>query len=210
MFTGIITAIGRVRSARREGPLLRAELECAYTDVRAGESIAVDGVCLTALADSAGSFAAQLSAETLSRTTLGELAPGKKVNLERALAVGDRLGGHLVSGHVDAVGRVLAREPVGDAERWLFEAPAELLALVAVKGSITVDGVSLTVNEVTPTAFGVTLVPFTLGHTTLGDKRAGSPVNLEADVLARYVARALEVRGQGGVTPELLARAGFL
>jgi riboflavin synthase len=158
-----------------------------------------------------GGFVADLSAETLGKTTLGDARVGARVNLERALAVGDRLGGHIVAGHVDGVGRVRAREAVGDAERWTVEAPPDVLRFVAVKGSVAVDGVSLTVNALAPTTFELMLVPFTLEATALRDRPPGAPVNLEADVLARYVFRALESRGEdaGGVTRELLVRAGF-
>jgi riboflavin synthase len=210
MFTGIITAIGSVRRIERRGAEATLELACPYDGLVLGESIAVDGTCLTVVTAPSGGFTATASLETLTRTTLGERRPGDRVNLERALRVDDRLGGHLVSGHVDGVGRVRARQPVGEAERWSFEAPAEVLRFIAEKGSITVDGVSLTVNAVGVDHFEVMLVPFTLGHTALGSKRAGTAVNLEVDVIARYVARLLEGSGsRGGVSLELLARAGF-
>ncbi|MBL8682676.1 MAG: riboflavin synthase [Myxococcales bacterium] len=212
MFTGIITAIGSVGRVERKGHEAVFEFVCPYEALVLGESVACDGVCLTVVTTTARGFTAAASAETLSRTTLGQKQSGDRVNLERALRVDDRLGGHIVAGHVDAVGRVRARiDSGGEAERWQFDAPASVLKFIAEKGSIAIDGVSLTVNVVDAEGFEVTLVPFTLGHTTLGDKRAGSPVNLEADVLARYVARALEgVAPRGGVTSELLARAGFM
>lgn len=213
MFTGIITAVGKVRASRRAGSGLYLEVECAYPKLDLGESIAVDGVCLTVTKVLPGAFAADVSAESLSRTTLGERVTGDPVNLERALAVGERLGGHIVSGHVDGVGKIAAREPSGESERVTFEAPPAVLRYLAEKGSVAVDGVSLTVNAVSTTSFEVMLVPFTLGATTLGAKRPGARVNLEADVLSRYVARALEwresARSSGGVTMELLERAGF-
>jgi riboflavin synthase len=213
MFTGIITEIGRVRSTRREGASMTIEVECGYPAIELGESIAVDGVCLTVAARINGGFVANMSAETLSRTTLSSVAPGTAVNLERALAVGDRLGGHIVAGHVDAVGRVVSREPVTDAERWVVQAPPEVHRYLAEKGSVAVDGVSLTVNGLGPSTFELMLVPFTLARTTLGRKAPGAPVNLEVDVLARYVARILESGAStrtGGVTRELLERAGFV
>jgi riboflavin synthase len=210
MFTGIITAIGSVRRVERRGEEATVELACPYEGLVLGESIAVDGTCLTVVTAPSGGFTAVASIETLSRTTLGERRTGDRVNLERALRVDDRLGGHIVSGHVDGVGRVSARVSVQDAERWSFHAERSVLRFIAEKGSITVDGVSLTVNAVSETGFEVMLVPFTLGHTTLGDKRAGSSVNLEVDVLARYVARILEGGAtRDGVTLDLLARAGF-
>lgn len=212
MFTGIITAIGSVGRVESKGHEALFEFVCPYDSLVLGESIACDGVCLTVVTATGRGFTATASAETLSRTTLGSKKSGDRVNLERALRVEDRLGGHIVAGHVDAVGRVRARiASGGEAERWQFDAPAAVLRFVAEKGSIAIDGVSLTVNAVDSEGFEVTLVPFTLGHTTLGDKKAGSPVNLEADVLARYVARALEgVTTRTGVTSELLARAGFI
>lgn len=220
MFTGIITQVGSVRAKTRNGASMAIDVGCTYPRLELGESIAVDGVCLTVARVVTDGFVANMSAETLARSTLGELPVGAKVNLERALAVGDRLGGHIVAGHVDGVGRVASREAVTDAERWRFEAPPDVLRFIAVKGSVAVDGVSLTVNAVDPAAFEVMLVPFTLGATALGAKGKGSAVNLEVDVLARYVARALEAGGapagggrdggSGGVTLELLARQGFL
>lgn len=214
MFTGIITAIGELRRQERQGSSMTVEVACPYPALELGESIAVDGVCLTVAQITAGGFVANMSAETLARSTLGALSLGARVNLERALAVGDRLGGHIVAGHVDGVGTIVSREKVTDAERWRVEPPAELLRYIAEKGSITVDGVSLTVNAVAPTTFELMLVPFTLSATTLERKPPGAKVNLEVDVLARYVARALEARsegsGNGGVTLELLARQGFI
>ena len=195
MFTGIIQAIGALRGRRASGPTAALEIACPFTALVLGESIAVDGVCLTVTASRGGGFSADVSAETLSRTTIGALAVGAPVNLERALRVDERLGGHIVAGHVDAVGEIVRREMVGDAERVRFSAPWEVLRFIAEKGSIAVDGVSLTVNGVDAQGFDVMLVPFTRDATTLSTKRVGDRVNLEADVLARYVARALETRG---------------
>jgi riboflavin synthase len=217
MFTGIITAIGSVRSVRFDGAEALFEFACPYgtngddEPLVLGESIAVDGTCLTVSTVTSSGFTATASAETLARTTLGLKRTGDSVNMERALRVGDRLGGHIVSGHVDAVGRVRARMAVHQAERWQFDAPRSVQRFIAEKGSIAIDGVSLTVNAVDEQGFEVTLVPFTMTHTTLGQKRPGDSVNLEADILAKYVARALEAAGpmNTGVTLELLARAGF-
>lgn len=192
MFTGIIQEVGALRSVRRVGPSAELVLECGFTALELGESVAVSGVCLTVTATSPGTFSADVSAETLARTTLGALGAGSRVNLERALRVDDRLGGHIVAGHVDAVGSVRERSMRGEAELVRFDAPWEVLRFVAEKGSITIDGVSLTVNGVDARGFDVMLVPFTRRLTTLGAKAPGERVNLEADVLARYVARALE------------------
>lgn len=213
MFTGIIQTLGRLRArapSRRGGVGQRLTVECSFSALVLGESIAVDGVCLTVTSFGDGYFDADASAETVARSTLGAMSPGQRVNLERALSLGERLGGHIVAGHVDGVGRVLKTDTVGDAQRWEFLAPAEVMRFVAEKGSIAIDGVSLTVNRVGTTSFDVMLVPFTQGATTLGDRRPGSAVNLEVDVLARYVARALETRGaKGGLTLETLIQNGF-
>lgn len=214
MFTGIVQAVGVLRGRERAGRSATLTVGCPFAPLELGESIAVDGVCLTVATILPGAFTATASAETLARTTLGARDVGARVNLERALAVGDRLGGHIVSGHVDGVGRVARREEVSGAERVRVEAPRELLRFVAEKGSVTIDGVSLTVNAVDASGFEVMLVPFTRDATTLGDRGVGAAVNLEVDVLARYVARLLETRDApawaGGVTMELLERQGFV
>jgi riboflavin synthase len=199
MFTGIITDVGRVSRLRRgRGADDALELtiatayDCATIDL--GASIACSGVCLTAVAVEAGAFTVQASAETLACSTLGDWAEGTPVNLERALKVGDELGGHIVSGHVDGVSRILDRRPEGDSVRFTFELPDELAPYVASKGSVALDGISLTVNEVGRSSFGVNIIPYTLAHTNLGDAAPGRQVNLEIDPLARYVARLLAVR----------------
>lgn len=163
-----------------------------FDHVEAGESIAVNGACLTVVAFDAGGFEADASSETLAVTTLGRLPVGRPLNLERALRAGDRLGGHLVSGHVDGVGTVAAVAEDAHAQRWRFTAPPTLMRYIAQKGSITVDGTSLTVNAVEGDAFEVALVPHTLAHTTFGATRPGDPVNLEVDQVARYVERLLQ------------------
>jgi len=164
-----------------------------------GASIAHDGCCLTALemrADGAGSvYELDVSNETLSRTTLGEWAPGRRINLERSLKAGDELGGHIVMGHVDGVAVIRDIRPDGESRRFTFEAPAPLARFIASKGSVALDGTSLTVNEVDGTTFGINMIPHTLAVTTWGARRAGERVNLEIDPLARYVARLLEMRG---------------
>ncbi|MBM3570013.1 MAG: riboflavin synthase [Alphaproteobacteria bacterium] len=194
MFTGIVTDIGRIRRVVPGGDT-RLEIETAYdtASIALGASIAVAGCCLTAIEKGADWFAVQASAETLAKTTLGGLGAGARVNLERALRVGDELGGHIVSGHVDGTGRIVETRPEGDSLRVVFEAPAELARFIAPKGGIAVDGVSLTVNEVAGARFGVNLIPFTRAHTTLGEARPGRAVNLEIDLLARYVARLREM-----------------
>ena len=190
MFTGIITDVGRVRAVKRQGDT-RFTVETAFDmeTVPIGASIANNGVCLTVVEKGPGWFAVQASAETLSKTTLGGWDEGTRVNLERALKVGDELGGHIVSGHVDGVASVVDVRPDGESKRYTFEAPANLAKYVASKGSVALDGVSLTVNEVDGARFGVNIIPHTQDATTFGALKAGDRVNLEIDMLARYVAR---------------------
>ncbi len=190
MFTGIITDVGRVRAVERQGDT-RFTVETAFDmeTVPIGASIANNGVCLTVVEKGPGWFAVQASAETLSKTTLGGWQEGTRVNLERALKVGDELGGHIVSGHVDGVASVVDVRPDGESKRFTFEAPANLAKYVASKGSVALDGVSLTVNEVDGARFGVNIIPHTQDATTFGALKAGDRVNLEIDMLARYVAR---------------------
>ncbi|MDR7097706.1 riboflavin synthase [Lysobacter niabensis] len=197
MFTGIIEGVGRIAVLEARGGDVRLRVEVGtlpFEAVQAGESIAVNGVCLTVVEFDAVSFAADASNETLSLTTLGRLQVGAPVNLERAMRPTDRLGGHMVSGHVDGVGRVLAIVEDARAQRWRFAAPAALLRYVAKKGSICVDGVSLTVNEVDADGFEVALIPHTVSHTAFAQTRAGDAVNLEIDLVARYVERLLAGR----------------
>lgn len=196
MFTGIITDIGEV--ARRDGG--RFTLRCGYAPetIAIGASIACDGACLTAVevapAGEGSAFTVDVSNETLGRTTLGAWQPGRPVNLERALRAGDELGGHIVAGHVDGVGTIVDIRPDGDSRRFTVEAPDELARYLAPKGSVALDGISLTFNEVTRSRFGINVVPHTLTHTTLGVRRAGDRVNLEIDLIARYVARLMEFK----------------
>lgn len=196
MFTGIITDVGRVQRLRRAGGGIDLTIATAYdsADIALGASIACSGVCLTVVALEPGGFATQASAETLACSTLGDWAEGTPVNLERALKVGDELGGHIVSGHVDGVAQLLERRPDGDSVRFVIAAPADLMPYIAPKGSVAVDGVSLTVNEVGADTFGVNLIPYTLAHTGFGDARPGQRFNLEIDPIARYVARLLGPR----------------
>jgi len=192
MFTGIIEATGRIARIEPRGGDVRLVVEAGslgLDDVAIGDSISVSGVCLTAIALDGDTFAADVSNETLSVTSLGALAVGAAVNLEKAMRLSDRLGGHLVSGHIDGVGRVVSVEPDARSQRWTFELPAELARYVASKGSIAIDGVSLTVNEVDDRRFGVNLIPHTVEVTTFRDRRAGDSVNIEVDLVARYVER---------------------
>lgn len=197
MFSGIIQAVGAVRSREAQAGDERLWIDSGalnLADVAAGDSIAVAGVCLSVVALDDGGFAADVSRETLARTTLGGLAPGTPVNLEKALSFGARVGGHLVSGHVDGVGRVLSRHPDGRSERFEFEVEPGLSRFVAAKGSIAIDGVSLTVNRVAGARFELNLIPLTLAETTLASLQPGSPVNVEVDLMARYAARWAETR----------------
>lgn len=192
MFTGIVQGDGRVTAIAPIDGGVRLELEAPLGALTLGESVSVNGACLTVAALLPNGFAADLSRETLERTSLGALVPGGRVNLERALTLADRLGGHLVSGHVDGLARVAAVEAVGETRRVQFECPRPLLRYIAEKGSVAIDGVSLTVNAVSADGFSVMLIPHTLSMTTLGDLAPGRQLNLEVDQVARYVARFLE------------------
>ena len=194
MFTGIIHSVGRVLRLEPRGGDMRLQVDAGaldLADVALGDSIAVAGVCLTAIALDAGRFAADVSLETLAHTTLGTLKPGDAVNLEKALRLADRLGGHLVAGHVDGVGRVVSVQPDARSQRWVFAVPAALARYIAAKGSICVDGTSLTVNEVDGVHFGVNLIPHTITQTTFAVRGPGDAVNLEVDLIARYVERMM-------------------
>jgi riboflavin synthase len=193
MFTGIITDRGTVRSVLRTGDS-RLEFTTGYDTVSLaiGASVCCSGVCLTVIDKGQGWFGVSASQETLSRTTIGSWREGTPVNFERALKVGDELGGHLVWGHVDAVGTIVSTEDVGESRRFTFTCPRELMRLIATKGSITVDGVSLTINEVVDNRFAINVIPHTLAVTTFGQADVGDQVNLEIDMIARYVARLLE------------------
>jgi riboflavin synthase len=191
MFTGIVTDVGRVRAIRDTNRDRRFEIETAFdlAGVDIGASISHAGVCLTVVEKGQGWFAVEVSGETLAVTTLGDWTQGRRVNLERAAKLGDELGGHIVSGHVDGIGEVVGVETEGGSHRVMIRAPRPLHRFIAPKGSITVEGVSLTVNEVEDEVFGVNLIPHTWDVTTLGELKAGARVNLEIDMLARYLAR---------------------
>lgn len=194
MFTGIIEGVGRLARSEIRGGDARLTIEVgnlSFADARLGESVSVNGVCLTVVAFDANSFEADASNETLALTTLGNLSVGALLNLERAMRPTDRLGGHLVSGHVDGVGKVLDIAQDARAQRWRFAAPPALLRYIAKKGSICVDGVSLTVNEVDAASFEVALIPHTVSNTAFAQTSVGHAVNLEIDLVARYVERLL-------------------
>ena len=219
MFTGIIEATGHIHAIQPQGGDWRlgiASADMDFSDVREGDSIAVSGVCLTALDIHAGGFSADVSRETLACTTLESLRVGALVNLEKALTPQSRLGGHIVSGHVDGIAELLSRTPDGRSERLVFRLPQELARYVAHKGSICIDGVSLTVNEVQGRDFGVNIIPHTATRTTLQEYRPGRGVNIEVDVLARYLERLLlgdkaaEAKSGDGISMAFLAEHGFL
>lgn len=195
MFTGIVTDLGEVRRVvRGSGQETRFEIRTAYdtADIALGASIAHNGVCLTIVETGADWYAVEVSAESISKTTLGAWEQGTRINLERAMKVGDELGGHIVSGHVDGVARVVSIADENQSKRFVFEAPENLAKFVAPKGSVALDGVSLTVNEVDGRRFGINVIPHTQSVTTFGLLREGDQVNMEIDMLARYVARLLD------------------
>lgn len=217
MFTGIIEAVGQVASLEARGGDMRLRVRTGkldLSDVRLGDSIATSGVCLTVIELPGDGFSADVSAETLSKTVLGDLRPGALVNLEKALTPSTRLGGHLVSGHVDGVGRLVDRRPDARSVVLRIESPAPLARYIAAKGSICVDGVSLTVNAVEGAVFDLNIVPHTLQETTLDGYRPGRPVNLEVDIIARHLERLLQ--GDDAARPgqrldrDFLERHGFL
>jgi len=204
MFTGIVTGLGTVRSVTPigAGQDMRLTVETPVADpawadtqkIPLGASIACSGCCLTAVEVGPDWFAVTASQETLSKTTLGTWQPGTRINLERSLKIGDELGGHLVLGHVDGLGRVISSTPENASTRWVFEVPHDLAKFIAPKGSVAVDGVSLTVNEVDGARFGVNIIPHTAAVTTFGTLAPGQAVNIEIDMMARYVARLQEYR----------------
>ena len=216
MFTGIIETVGEIRELNARGGDLRMVVGCGDLDMNAvslGDSIAVNGVCLTAVAFTADSFTADVSSETVACTTVANFSVGTRVNLEMAMLPTTRLGGHLVSGHVDGVGEIKRRWPDARSERFRIQAPDNLAKYIAAKGSICVDGISLTVNAVEGNEFELNIVPHTLAATTMGGYQAGQAVNLEVDIIARYLERLLsadETLNSGGVTRDLLASRGFL
>lgn len=195
MFTGIVTDMGNIRSLERRGDL-RARIGTSYDTqgIDIGASIACSGVCLTVVQLGPDWFDVEISAETLDKTNVGKWVEGQTINLERALKVGDELGGHIVSGHVDGLAEIVDMRPEGDSVRYTFEAPRNLARFIASKGSVALDGTSLTVNEVDDTRFGVNIIPHTQEVTTWGASKVGDKVNLEIDTLARYVARLAEMQ----------------
>ncbi len=209
MFTGLIETLGTVARVKSEGAgrLIVIAAPALATEMALGDSVAVNGACLTVVERGADTIAFQAGPETLLRTNLGDLKAGERVNLERALRVGDRLGGHFVQGHVDGLGRIAERLRQGDWELVWFACPADLTRQMVPKGSVAVDGISLTIVDVTADRFSVALIPHTLAQTTLGFKQSGDSVNLETDLLAKYVWKCLH---GGGVTPETLRNAGFV
>ncbi|MBE0434665.1 MAG: riboflavin synthase [Methylomicrobium sp.] len=217
MFTGIILAIGSIAAIEAKAGdcrLIISTGKLPLADAHLGDSIAVNGVCLTAVELGRDYFYADVSNETLARTTLKTAKVGMRVNLELALTPSTRMGGHIVSGHVDGIGTVLDKQSDGRSYRFRFKAPDNLAKYIAEKGSICINGISLTVNEVDGAVFGVNIVPHTLQETTLGDTEAGDKVNLEVDLLARYLERLMAgdsaARGMGRVTEQLLKSSGFL
>lgn len=218
MFTGIIQAMGTIRAMQKVGGDMRLTIATGKLDMRdvqLGDSIAVNGVCLTAVVLDASSFSADVSRETLSLTSIGQLNLGANVNLEKALTLSTRLGGHLVSGHVDGLGEVVSRYDDARSVRFRLKAPDSLAKYIAAKGSICVDGTSLTVNKVEGSFFELNIVPHTLQETIMSGYRAGSKVNLEVDVVARYLERLLlgdkaAEMNAGGITEAFLAEHGFL
>jgi len=216
MFTGLIEDLGTVREFRQGAESIRLTVATGIpmAELRLGESIAVNGICLTVVSFGAGLFSADVSPETLDRTSLGGLAAGDKVNLERALRLSDRLGGHLVSGHVDALAVVTERRRDANALRFSFTLPAAVNRYVVEKGSVAIDGISLTVNSVAAEGFSVAVIPHTLEMTTLKEKGAGARVNIETDLIGKYVERLMGGREQGPekepLSLDFLAKHGFL
>lgn len=215
MFTGIIESVGSIRSCARQGGDMQVTVDVGgleLADVQPGDSIAVNGVCLTATRIDGNTFRADVSAETLAHTTLGSVVAGQAVNLEKALTPSSRLGGHLVSGHVDGVGTILERKTDGQSERFRVSAPSELARYIARKGSICIDGVSLTVNNIDGSVFDVNIVPHTLANTTMAAYIADVKVNLEVDIIARYLERMLHADASPvdmSLTIETLRQNGF-
>lgn len=219
MFTGIIEAVGRIIGSAAQGGDLRLQIDTAaldLSDVALGDSIATNGVCLTVVSLPGSGFCADVSRESLAHTTLAGLAPGSLVNLEKALTPMTRLGGHIVSGHVDGVAEVVARQPQGRAVLLRLRAPSELARYIAHKGSITIDGVSLTVNKVDGAEFELMIVPHSQQQTIIPGYQVGTRVNVEVDVMARYLERLLlgdqaaEPSGENGLSLSLLAKHGYL
>jgi riboflavin synthase len=207
MFSGIVAEVGTVKAyaGNEEAASLTIQASPAFTDVALGESIAVNGVCLTVVDRREHTFVLDVSPETLRATNLGELRPGDGVNLERSLCLSDRIGGHLVSGHVDGVGRITDRRPEANALHYEIQVPKDLMRYIVPKGSVAVDGISLTVVACRPDGFQVTIIPHTAAVTTINNKAVGATVNIECDMIGKYVERAVQVRlaGEGAELGEL-------
>lgn len=216
MFTGIIEAVGTLLAMESRGGDARLRLDTGQlnmSDVKLGDSIAISGVCLTAVEINKNIFVADVSGETMAHTTLGDLVKGDRVNIEKALTLSSRLGGHMVSGHVDAVGEIVSRVEDARSIQLQVSVPGELIRYIAKKGSICVDGISLTVNAVDDESFNLNIIPHTLEHTTMSDYASGRQVNLEVDIIARYLEQLLsgeQAPSPAGVTAELLQRFGFV
>ncbi|PID63827.1 MAG: riboflavin synthase [Gammaproteobacteria bacterium] len=213
MFTGIIQDVGTIKAVQTSGTDTTVTVEAPHlglADAHIGDSIAVNGVCLTATTIDGNTYTADISHETLSKTTLKDITVGWRVNLEKALTLSTPLGGHLVSGHVDGVGQLIKKVADGNSTRYFFSAPSELLAFIAPKGSITIQGISLTVNGVSDSGFDVAIIPHTEEKTNLGDLAIGAGVNLEIDLIARYVARLLQSGADvSTLTMDKIRAAGF-
>lgn len=217
MFTGLVEEVGTVRSIRRgrDSAVLEIGAETVTKGLRTGDSVAVNGVCLTAVSCREDSFSADVMHETLNRSSLAQLRSGSHVNLERAMPADGRFGGHIVAGHVDGVGRILGTEKDGTAVWYRIGADQSVLRYVVEKGSVAVDGISLTVAAVTEADFSVSLIPHTARMTILGEKKAGDPVNLETDIVGKYVEKLMKPadtggqKGQSGITREFLEKYGF-
>jgi len=212
MFTGIIAAVGQLKSLESRGGDIRLHIDPAkldLTDVKLGDSIAVNGVCLTVVEMASRSLQFDVSQETLQRTSLGQLKKGSEANLEKALAVGDRLGGHMVSGHVDGLGEVISKTASARSWQYKIKVPAELERYIAEKGSITIDGVSLTVNGVFDGGFDINIIPHTLEETIIKHYQTGTRVNLEVDLIARYLERLLPQTGSD-ISRDFLTQQGYI
>ena len=214
MFTGIVEEVGTVRSVQKgsTSSFIEIQAEKVLSDVHTGDSIAVNGVCLTVVEFTAGSFKADVMNETLSRSSLGSLKSGSPVDLERAMAAGGRFGGHIVSGHIDGTGTITDIKKDGIAHWYTVTAPPEIMRYIVEKGSIAIDGISLTVAKVTDTSFSVSIIPHTAAQTVLAHKRPGDIVNLENDIIGKYVEKLMkpaEETKSSGITMEFLARNGF-
>jgi len=214
VFTGIVEGMGRVIKVDREGELMRLTVAppAALTDMAVGDSICLNGACLTVVNRVEGDFQVEISAETLGRTNLGSLNPNDKVNLERALRLSDRLGGHLVTGHVDGKGYISELINKGGSKVMAIKVPQEISSYLVEKGSVAVEGVSLTISGIRADEFEVTIIPYTAHNTTLGEKRVGDLVNIEVDIIGKYVKRFLERAQdrQGRIDMDFLAEHGFL